>query len=80
MGFVGLIAGTVALAAAAPSAAGAVAHDHVGTVTAKIDPAPTFSPARLTALPRDGWITNGGNLFNQRYSPLELLNRDNVAA
>ena len=25
------------------------------------------------------WITNGGTLFNQRYSPLQLLNRDNVA-
>lgn len=26
-----------------------------------------------------GWSTNGGNLFNQRFSPLEQINRDNVA-
>lgn len=41
--------------------------------------APAFSAAQLTAWPREGWITNGGNVFNQRYSPLTLLNRDNVA-
>ncbi len=38
-----------------------------------------FSPPSLSALPRDGWRTNGGNLFNQRYSPLEGINRENVA-
>jgi alcohol dehydrogenase (cytochrome c) len=32
----------------------------------------------LTALPRQHWITNGGNLFNQRYSPLEQINRDTI--
>ena len=26
-----------------------------------------------------GWLTNGGNLANQRYSPLTEINRDNVA-
>ena len=26
-----------------------------------------------------GWITNGGNVFNQRYSPLTQINRDTVA-
>ena len=25
---------------------------------------------QLTALPTAGWITNGGNVYNQRYSPL----------
>jgi alcohol dehydrogenase (cytochrome c) len=38
-----------------------------------------FSAARLTALPTGGWPTNGGNLFNQRYSPLTAINRSNVA-
>jgi quinohemoprotein ethanol dehydrogenase len=33
----------------------------------------------LVALPRDGWVANGGNLANQRYSPLTEINRDNVA-
>ena len=42
-------------------------------------PASPFSAQSLTAPPRDGWRTNGGNVFNQRYSPLESLNRGNVA-
>jgi alcohol dehydrogenase (cytochrome c) len=38
-----------------------------------------FAPAKLTAPPRDGWRTNGGNLYNQRYSPLTAIDRSNVA-
>jgi len=38
-----------------------------------------FSPASLTALPNTSWPTNGGNLYNQRYSPLTSINRSNVA-
>jgi quinohemoprotein ethanol dehydrogenase len=38
-----------------------------------------FSAATLTAPPTTGWPTNGGNLYNQRYSPLKAVNRDNVA-
>ena len=38
-----------------------------------------FAPKRLTAPPRDGWPTNGGNLYNQRYSPLTQIDRGNVA-
>lgn len=41
--------------------------------------AQTFSARSLVELPRDGWRTNGGNLYNQRYSPLDRINRDNVA-
>jgi glucose dehydrogenase len=44
----------------------------------KIAASPAFKARDLTAAPRDNWITNGGNVFNQRYSPLTLLNRDNV--
>src|SRR6185295_19911252 len=40
---------------------------------------PGFSAARLTALPASGWPTNGGNLYNQRYSALNAINRANVA-
>lgn len=40
--------------------------------------APAFSAAQLAAAPTDGWLTNGGNLWNQRYSPLALLDRSNV--
>jgi PQQ-dependent dehydrogenase (methanol/ethanol family) len=39
---------------------------------------PAFSGKELAAWPVDGWITNGGNVYNQRYSPLTQLNRSNV--
>ncbi len=40
---------------------------------------PAFSAAQLAAYPEDGWWTNGGSLSNQRYSPLDLINRQNVS-
>jgi len=40
---------------------------------------PAFSAAQLAAYPQDGWWTNGGSLSNQRYSPLDLINRGNVS-
>ncbi|MCZ6760732.1 MAG: PQQ-binding-like beta-propeller repeat protein [Gemmatimonadetes bacterium] len=43
-----------------------------------IDVAPAFSADRLTRLPRGDWVTNGGNLYNQRYSPLDQIDRNNV--
>ena len=44
----------------------------------QITPAPAFSGDQLIALPTGDWITNGGNVYNQRYSPLDQINRDNV--
>jgi quinohemoprotein ethanol dehydrogenase len=41
--------------------------------------APAFSTEQLLAPPEANWITNGGSIFNQRYSPLQQINRDNVA-
>ena len=38
-----------------------------------------FANARLTAPATTNWPTNGGNLYNQRYSPLTAINRTNVA-
>jgi alcohol dehydrogenase (cytochrome c) len=38
-----------------------------------------LSAAVLTALPTTSWPTNGGNLSNQRYSPLKAIDRSNVA-
>jgi alcohol dehydrogenase (cytochrome c) len=38
-----------------------------------------FSARRLAAPPTTSWPTNGGNLYNQRYSPLTGINRSNVA-
>ena len=40
--------------------------------------APAFSAEALRALPTTGWLTNGGDLYNRRYSPLDQINRDNV--
>src|ERR1700719_4263366 len=61
------------LAVAAAVAAGAEAPE-----SASIPKSPAFTAQQLLALPESGWITNGGNIFNQLYSPLTLLNRDNV--
>jgi alcohol dehydrogenase (cytochrome c) len=44
-----------------------------------IEPAPAFAGSDLTTLPSSGWLTNGGDLFNRRYSPLTQINADNVA-
>jgi alcohol dehydrogenase (cytochrome c) len=41
--------------------------------------APAFSSTELVSPPMAGWPTNGGNLSNQRYSPLTEITRDNVA-
>jgi quinohemoprotein ethanol dehydrogenase len=38
-----------------------------------------FSAAALIAAPTAAWPTNGGNLYNQRYSPLKAITRANVA-
>ena len=40
--------------------------------------APAFGAADLVPLPARNWITNGGNIYNQRYSALAQINRDNV--
>lgn len=50
-----------------------------GAESAAIRKSPAFRSGVLTQLPRDGWLTNGGNLYNQRYSPLNQINRTNVA-
>ena len=38
-----------------------------------------FRPPSLSSLPRANWITNGGSISNQRYSPLAQVNTGNVA-
>ena len=51
-----------------------------GVVAAEaITPAPAFSIAELSSPQEDGWITNGGTLSNQRYSPLDQINHDTVS-
>ena len=48
------------------------------TSSVTIKPAPAFSEKQLAAPPVNGWITNGGSLSNERYSPLKQINRDNI--
>jgi quinohemoprotein ethanol dehydrogenase len=43
------------------------------------DGVPAFSNDELTSLPEQDWITNGGTVFNQRYSPLDQLTPSNVS-
>ncbi|MFB3142325.1 MAG: hypothetical protein ACE1Z2_05895, partial [Acidobacteriota bacterium] len=58
--------------------AATAAMSFMGFAEEKISPAPAFSADQLRALPTDGWITNGGNVFNQRYSPLTQITPENV--
>src|SRR6185437_2235701 len=44
----------------------------------RIRPAPPFTAADLARPRDDGWLTNGGTLSNQRYSPLQQIDRQNV--
>jgi alcohol dehydrogenase (cytochrome c) len=46
--------------------------------TTAITPAPAFSTGDLAALPTDNWITNGGSLSNDRYSPLDQIDTGNI--
>jgi quinohemoprotein ethanol dehydrogenase len=40
--------------------------------------APAFTAEQLNEDPTQHWITNGGSLRNQRYSPLDAIDTDNV--
>ena len=57
----------------------ALLYAHVVSAEGPIEAAPAFAADQLTSLPREHWITNGGNIANQRYSPLTRINRSNVA-
>src|SRR5919198_1015885 len=49
-----------------------------GQAAADIPEAPAFSAEQLNAAPERDWITNGGNLKNNRYSALDNVNKSNV--
>jgi quinohemoprotein ethanol dehydrogenase len=50
-----------------------------GDDTSPSTTAPAFTADQLAADPTDNWITNGGSLSNQRYSPLDSIDTTNVA-
>jgi glucose dehydrogenase len=64
---------------AAIAAALCLAATAASAQTTLIEAAPAFTADELAALPTTAWITNGGNLANQRYSPLTALDRETVA-
>jgi alcohol dehydrogenase (cytochrome c) len=66
------------VSAAALVLSGIATYPAIAGDAAGIQRAPAFDAAELTAAPTTSWITNGGTLFNQRYSPLQSLNKENV--
>jgi quinohemoprotein ethanol dehydrogenase len=44
-----------------------------------IAPAPNFTADDLVKLPTDNWPTAGGNIMNERYSPLDQIDTSNVS-
>jgi quinohemoprotein ethanol dehydrogenase len=65
-----LVAGIVLLAAACGGSSSS---------SSASGPPPPFSSAGLAKLPTTNWLTNGGSIANQRYSPLTKINAGNVA-
>ena len=63
--------GALALGAAVVAGSAALAQT--------IAKAPAFTVADLVEQPAQNWVTNGGNIYNQRYSSLSQINRGNVA-
>ncbi len=48
------------------------------TTCSQAETSDSFTAKELTALPTQNWITNGGNIYNQRFSPLKQINTSNV--
>ncbi|MEY4640960.1 MAG: hypothetical protein RLZZ227_954 [Pseudomonadota bacterium] len=68
----------LALSAVAALASAQLSAQQSSDTSNTVVPAPAFTAEALTALPSANWITNGGNTYNQRYSPLTQINRFNV--
>ncbi|WP_102029331.1 outer membrane protein assembly factor BamB family protein [Salirhabdus sp. Marseille-P4669] len=61
-----------------PKVDGLSRHNSVQHMDYPGEVAPSFSAEDLTAPPSTNWITNGGNIFNGRYSPLDQVDASNV--
>lgn len=70
-----VVGGVVVLAAIA---AGATMATGAITSPTEIPLSPAFTPAQLNAPPGANWLTNGGNLTNERYSSLKQITPSNV--
>src|SRR5581483_7719100 len=77
-GFVGWVIGHYATPGATKTVTEA-AGGKSATTPESIATAPSFTADELQALPTDSWPTAGGNLRNERYSPLTQLTASNIA-
>ena len=68
----------IAWLSAALGIGASLAQAQTGSRLAPITPAPAFSAEQLAAPARGDWLTNGGNLFNQRYSQSARIDKENV--
>src|SRR3954463_6986139 len=75
----GLLAVGVFAALAGVPSAGAMTGGRAVSAAVAISAAPAFTSADLAATPGADWITNGGNLFNQRFSSLNQINSGNAS-
>jgi quinohemoprotein ethanol dehydrogenase len=76
--FVGWVVGHYATPGATKTVTVSPGQTAVSSPTA-ITPAPAFSMQELAADPKDNWLTNGGSLSNQRYSPLSQIDTGNIS-
>jgi quinohemoprotein ethanol dehydrogenase len=65
-------------AAAQPEAESEAEPEPAAESEEGIVPAPDFTTAELQAQPGDNWITNGGDLTNDRFSTLDEISTGNV--
>jgi len=81
----GLFALTLLLAACGQDDAGSaeqaasIQATPAATTPIRLQPSSLFDGPPLTQPPAQAWLTNGGSWFNQRWSPLTEISRDNVA-
>ena len=50
----------------------------VEPASAALSVAPAFTSGQLQAQPAQNWLTSGGSLANQRFSPLSAINKSNI--
>jgi len=74
-----LLFAAVALTSCSEQASTSTPSASAATTGSDAAAAPGFAASELLAAPITDWLTSGGNLYNQRYSPLTEINRDTIA-
>jgi quinohemoprotein ethanol dehydrogenase len=78
-GFVGWVIGHYATSSIATKTVTVSASAGSPSSSTTIESAPNFSAADLAAAPKDDWPTVGGDIGNERYSPLGQISTSNIA-